>query len=187
MIRRPRAGELHLAVTHHGAGGGELVLIALDILAVDQVSDVENHFASFSEAAADFLIQGCEETMHLEADGAGARLAFALTGCRFAKVGKVTATHFVCRKLGEFAAAAVVYEDLEVHLGFAAEFIDVSEELTLVRPDGFAEAFVVVEDGTESERKDGGMFEAVSDDASMIHTGFLIEGFCGIVFADDNG
>ena len=31
------------------------------------------------------------------------------------------------------------------------------------------------------------MLEAVSDNASMIHTRFLIEGFCGIVFADDYG
>jgi hypothetical protein len=151
------------------------------------VGDVENHFAGLSEAAAHFFIEGDEEAMHLEADGAGARLAFALTGCRFAKIGEVTATHFVGRNLGELASAAIVHEDLEVHFGFAAEFIDVAEELTLVGPDGFAETFVVVEDGSKAERENSGVFEAVSDDASMIHTGFLIEGFCGIVFADDNG
>ena len=74
-----------------------------------------------------------------------------------------------------------------MHLGFAAEFVDVSEELTLVGPDGFAEAVVVVEDGAESERKNGRVFEAVSDDSCMIHTRFLIQGFCRVMFADNNG
>ena len=187
MIRRPRAGELHLAVAHHRAGGGELILVALHVFAIDQMGDIENHLAGFGESAAYFFIEWHEEPMHLEADGAGAGLAFALAGCRFAKIGEIAAAHLVWRELGKFAGAAIVDEDLEVHLGFAAEFIDVAEELTLVGPDGFAKAFVVIEDGAEAERKDGGVFEAVSDDASMIHTGFLIEGFCGIVFADDNG
>jgi hypothetical protein len=74
-----------------------------------------------------------------------------------------------------------------VHLGFAAQLVDVTEELTLVGPDGFAEAIVVVEDGAEAEGKHGGMFKAISDDASMIHTRFLVQGFCRIVFADYNG
>ena len=74
-----------------------------------------------------------------------------------------------------------------MHLSFAAEFFDVAEELALVGPDGFTEAFVVVEDRTESEGKYGGVFEAVSDDSCVVHTRFLIQGFCGIVFADDNG
>jgi hypothetical protein len=187
MIRGPGAGDLHLAVAHHHAGGGEFVLVALDMLVIDQVGDVENHFSGLSEAAAYFFIQRCKEAVHLEADGAGSGLALALAGCRFSEVGEIATAYLVWRELGKLTAAAVVDEDLEVHLGFAAEFIDVAEELALVGPDGFAEAFVVVEDGAEPEGKDGGVFEAVSDDASMIHTGFLIQGFCGIVFADDNG
>jgi hypothetical protein len=187
MIRWPGAGELHLAVAHHGTGCGEFVLIALHVLAIDEMGDIENHLAGLGEAAAYFFIEGNEEAMHLKADGAGAGLAFALARCRFAEIGEIAPAHLVWRNLGKFTAAAVVDKDLEVHLGFAAEFIDVAEELTLVGPDGFAQAFVVVEYGAEAKRKDGGMFEAVSDDASMIHTRFLIEGFCGIVFADNNG
>ena len=57
-----------------------------------------------------------------------------------------------------------------MHFGFAAEFIDIAEELSLVGPDGLAEAFVVAENCAESEGKNGGVLEAVSDDASMIHT-----------------
>jgi hypothetical protein len=187
MIRRPRAGELHLAVAHHRAGGGEFVLVAFHVFAIDQMGDVENHLAGFGESAAYFFIEGHEEPMHLEADGAGPGLSLALAGCRFAEIGEVSATYLIWRKLGKLAGAAVIHKDLKVHFGFAAQFVDVAEELTLVGPDGFAEAVVVVENGAETEGKYGGMSKAVSDDTSMIHTRFLIQGFCGIVFADDNG
>jgi hypothetical protein len=48
------------------AGGGELVLVALDILAINEVSDVEYHLSALGKAAADFFIQRQEEAMHLE-------------------------------------------------------------------------------------------------------------------------
>jgi len=132
VIGRPGAGELHLTVAHHGTGGGELVLVALHVLAVDEVGDIENHLAGFGEAAAYFFVQRGEQAVHLEADGAGAGLAFALAGCRFTKVSEVATADLVLRKLCDLAAAAVVDKDLEVHFGFAAEFIDIAEELALV-------------------------------------------------------
>ena len=71
--------------------------------------------------------------MHLEADGTSPGLALALAGSGLAKIGEVLAAHLLWIEVGEFATAtAVVNEDLEVHFGFAAEFIDVAEELTLV-------------------------------------------------------
>jgi hypothetical protein len=125
--------------------------------------------------------------MHLEAYGPGAGLAFALTGSRFAEVGEIFASDLVGWEVGQFTtAAAVIDKDLEVHLGFSAEFFDIAEELPLVGPDGLAEAFVIVEDGTESEGKYGGMLEAISDHSRMIDAGFLIQSFCRVVFADDN-
>jgi hypothetical protein len=165
----------------------ELVLIALDALALDEVRDVEDHLAGFGEATADFFIEGHEEAMHLEADGAGTGLTLALAGSGLAKIGEVLATDLLWVEVGEFASAtAVIYENLEMHLGFAAEFFDVIEELSLVGPDGFAEAFVVAEDGTESERKNCGMFETICDDSCVIDPGFLIKSFCRVMFADDN-
>jgi hypothetical protein len=107
--------------------------------------------------------------MHLEADGAGAGLTFALAGSCLAEVGEVLAANPLGGEIGEFAdAAAVVHEDLEVHLGFAAKFIDIAEELALVGPDGFAETVVVVEYRAESEGKNGGVFEAVGDYSCVI-------------------
>jgi hypothetical protein len=125
--------------------------------------------------------------MHLEADGAGTGLSLALAGCRFAKVREVRASDPLWRQIAEFAgAAAVINEDLEVHFGFAAEFFDVAEELALVGPNGFAEAFVVVEDSAESEGKNSGVVETICDDSCVVDPGFLIECICRVMFADDN-
>ncbi len=174
MIGRPGPGHLHLAILHHCAGCGELVLIALHVLAIDQVGDIENHFASLGEAAADFFIKRGKQPMHLEGHRTGSGLAFALACGRLAQIGKISAPNLVGRELSNLSNAAVVYKDLEVHLGFAAKFVDVAKELALIGSDGFAEAIVVVENGAESERKDGGMFKAISDDSCVVYTGFLV-------------
>jgi len=165
----------------------ELVLIALNAFALYEVGDVQDHLAGFGEAAADFFIEGHEEAMHLEADCACAGLALALAGSCLTEVSEVLATNLLWIEVGEFASAtAVIHEDFEVHLGFAAEFFDVVEELSLVGPDGFAEAFVVAEDSTESEGKDCGVFETVCDDSGVVNPGFLIECICGVMFTDDD-
>ena len=52
VIRRPRSGELHLALFHHDAGGRELVLIALYALAINEVRYVQEHFSALSHPAA---------------------------------------------------------------------------------------------------------------------------------------
>ncbi len=83
--------------------------------------------------------------------------------------------------------AAVVDEDFEVHFGLAAQLVDVAQELALVGADGLAQAFVVVEDGAETEGQHGGVLETVGDDPGVVHAGFLVEGFRGVVFADDDG
>ena len=133
VIGWPGTGELHLAILHHCARGLEFVLVALDALALDEVRDIEDHLAGFGEAAADFFIERHEEAMHLEADGAGTSLTLALAGSGLAKIGEVLATDLLRVEVREFASAtAVIHEDFEMHLGFAAEFFDVIEELSLV-------------------------------------------------------
>jgi hypothetical protein len=187
VIGGPGAGELHLAILHHGAGGLELVLITLHAFALDQVGDIEDHFSGFGEPAADFFIQRREEAMHLEADCACPGLALALASSCLSKVREIFAADFLRGKIGEFfAAGAIVDEDLQVHFGFAAEFFDVAEELSLVGPDGLAKAFVVVEDCAESEGKYGGVLETICDDSCVVDPGFLIKCVCRVMFADDN-
>jgi len=187
VVGRPGTGELHLTVLHHRAGGLEFVLIPFHALAFDEVGDVEDHLSGFGETAADFFIERDEEAVHLEANGAGSGLALALAGGGLTQVGEVFATDLFRIQVGEFASAtAVIDEDLEVHFGFAAEFIDVAEELALVGPDGLSKAFVVVEDGAESERKNGGVLETICDYSCVVDPGFLIKCICRVMFADDD-
>ena len=107
--------------------------------------------------------------MHLEADGACPSLTLTMAGSGFAKVGEVFAADLIWREISEFfAAGAIVNEDLQVHFGFAAEFFDVAEELTLVGPDGLAKAFIVIEDCAESEGKYGGVLETICYDSCVV-------------------
>ena len=57
VIGWPGAGELELALAHHGASGGELVLVALNVFAIDEVGDVEDHLSALCEPAAYFFIK----------------------------------------------------------------------------------------------------------------------------------
>jgi hypothetical protein len=133
MVRRPGAGELHLAFPHHGAGSYELALIAFDVLAVDQMGNIQYHLAAFSQPAAYLFIQGQEEPVHLETDRAGARLALAGAGRALAQAGEILPSRALDRHLPfALATAATVDHDLQVHLGLAAQFVDIAEELALV-------------------------------------------------------
>ena len=82
-----------MTFAHHGAGGSELVLVALHALAVDQMCDIQQHLAAFGHAAAYFFVERREHAVHLEAHRACPGLALALTGCVFAKVGEVLLAH----------------------------------------------------------------------------------------------
>ena len=175
VIRRPGTGKLHLALAHHRAGGGELVLVALHILAVDQMSDIQHHLAALGQPAAYFFVQRHKQPVHLEAHCPGPRLALALPRSVLAQVGEILAAHAFGRlAFARSPAAAVVHEDLQVHLGLAAQLVDVRQKLALVGPDGLAQALVVVENRPKAERQHRGMLEAVRDHPGMIHAGFLI-------------
>ena len=75
-----------------------------------------------------------------------------------------------------------------MHLGLAAKTFYVGLKMTLVGADGAAQGVVVLEGGTEAEGEDGGEFEAVSDDASVVFRGLLVQP-CSVllaVFGDDD-
>jgi len=113
--------------------------------------------------------------MHLEADGAGPRLAFALAGGVFAEIRKVLfADAFKGKVFLEIFGAAGVDMNLEVHLGLAVEAFEIALKLALIGADGLAEPFVVLKDGSKPERKYGRLLEAVRDNSGVIYSGFLI-------------
>src|SRR6185503_12955579 len=106
----------------------------------------------------------------------------------FAQVGQILASYSLGRCVTRnFVAAAVVREDLQVHFGLAAHLLDIADKLALVGSDRLTKSFVVVEYGSKPEGQNGGVLEAVRNHPGVIHTGFLIQGFQGIVFADYDG
>jgi hypothetical protein len=74
-----------------------------------------------------------------------------------------------------------------MHLGLAAELVDIAEELALVGPDGLAKALIVAEDGAETERENGRVLEAVGNDPGVVYAGLLVQSLCGVMFAHDHG
>jgi hypothetical protein len=63
----------------------------------------------------------------------------------------------------------------------------VAEKLAVVGADGSAQALVVAEDGSEAEGEHGGVLKTIGDDAGVVNSGFLVEDFSGVVFADNDG
>jgi hypothetical protein len=122
--------------------------------------------------------------MHLEADRARARLPLT-SACRvLSQAGEILpANAFGGRMFLDFAGATVVHNYLEMHLGFAAEFVDVSKELALVGTNRFAKALVIVEDRSETEWQDSGLLKTVCDYPCVIYSGFLVKGLRRVVFA----
>ena len=187
VVGRPGARQLHLALLHRGAGRRKLVHVTIHALAVDQVRDIQSHFSAFGHPAAYLFVQRQEEAMHLKADGACAGLALTSASRIFPQVGQIFPTNpFRGQMLVERVGTTIIDKDLEVHFSLAAQSVNVAEELPLVRPNGFAEGFVVVENSSESEWEDGGVLKAVRNNPGMIYAGLLVQGIRGVVFAYDD-
>ena len=89
--------------------------------------------------------------------------------------------------LVQFLGAAGIYVNFEMHFRLSMQALQVALKLTLVGANGLTKTFIILKNGSKTERKDGGVFEAVSDNSGVIDAGFLIERFGWGVFADDNG
>jgi len=154
--------------------------------------DVEQHFPRISATAADLLGQRREHPMHLNGDGPGFGLALALPGSAFPELREVLlarpSVSMGVETIGvQLFPAAVIEQHFQVHLGFAAQAVNVGKELALIGTDGAAKAIVVRENGSKTEGKNGGAFEAIRDNASVFDGCPVIQiVFCGM-FADDDG
>src|SRR5260370_19203627 len=123
MIRRPRTGYDHLAVLEVLGGCAVTVLIFLDGLGVDEVSDIEQHSVGIDLLAADFFLERVEELVHLDGKGAGFGLAFALTRGLLPELEKVLAADRIGQNnLCNGAATRTVPDpQLDAHFGLAAQ------------------------------------------------------------------
>ncbi len=80
-----------------------------------------------------------------------------------------------------------------MHLGLAAQALDVGQEVALVGADRAAQRVVILERGAEAERKNGGLVKAAGDHAGVVASGGLrlgagqAAGVFGQVLGDDNG
>jgi len=151
-------------------------MVPLHTLAIDQVSDIEHHLTALREPAADFLVERSEQPVHLETHRPRPCLALTLPHGILPKAGEVFAAYSLGRKtLDDLFGAAIVHEDLQVHLGFATEFFNVGEELALIGADGFAEGFVIVEYRSKTKWENGGVLKTIGDDAGVIDSGLVVE------------
>ena len=100
--------------------------------------------------------------MHLDRKRAGARLALALAAGGLAQGAEVVlpGDGVALCSLRAGGGQYVVDQHLEVHFGFAAEPLDVGQEVALVGADGTAERVVIFKGGAEPEGQNGGLREA---------------------------
>ena len=122
--------------------------------------------------------------MHLKTHGASPRLPLTRPRRVLSQTGEITPPRTVVSDLlCDCASAAVIDEHLQVHLGLSAKLIDIPEELPLIGANGFAEGFVVVKDGPETEGKNCGVTETIRNHSRMIYAGLLVERCLWIVLA----
>jgi hypothetical protein len=74
--------------------------------------------------------------------------------------------------------ADVVDEKLQVHLGLAAQTLDIRHKVALIGADGAAQGVIIFKRGREAERKNGRPVKAAGDHSSVIAG-------CGLRFRAD--
>jgi hypothetical protein len=116
--------------------------------------------------------------MHLDGECACLRLSFTLSAGALTQAGQVLLAD--CHVAGGIARAGVVHQDLQVHLGLAAEPLDIRHEVALIRPDRAAQRVVVLKRSAETKWQNSGVFEAIRDNAGMVLRRLLVQP--GIVF-----
>jgi len=173
VIRRPWPGKLHPALLQLLRRRGVLVLVTFYRLVINQMSDVQKHLARIHPLAGDLLGDGQKHAVHLDRESARFGLALALSARALPQTGQVLLSdgHI---SVG-MARTGIVYHYFEMHLGLAAQTLDVGLKVSLIGANGTAKRVVVLEGGAEPEGKNCGKFETVRDYAGMVFGGLLIE------------
>ena len=124
--------------------------------------------------------------MHLNRQSACFRLTLPLTAGALAKAGQILlADRHIA---GRVAGAGIVHQHLQVHLGLAAQTLDISLEVSLIGADRAAQRVVVLKRGAETKWQNSGKFEAVRNHAGVVSGRLLIQpgAVFGRVLGDDD-
>ena len=189
VVRRPRTAHDDFNSGQMTCGHLVAVLILLDLFVINEMSDVDEHPAGIDLTATNVLVEGIEDLVYLDGKCASLSMAFTLAHGLFPQLAQVFTAH--CSRQLDFAKGfahgAVFNQQLEMHFSLALELGHALQESLAVQPDGPPQALVAIEDGTETERKDGSTLEAFAHNVSMLQQG-LLSNFSGRdVFADDYG
>src|SRR5258708_35249862 len=180
MVGRPGTGHDHLAILELLGGRAVAVLIFFDRLGVDEVGDIEQHSVGIDLLATDFFLERIEELVHLDREGPGFGLAFALAGCLLPKLGKVLATDGIGQdNLFHGAAKRTVPNcELDTHFGLATEPGHALTKSAAVGSNGLTNGIFSIENRSEAKGEDGGGSEAFAYYAGMLENGLFIEVWC---------
>src|SRR6266478_10015042 len=153
MIGRPWTSHHHLAILELLGGRAVTVLIFFDRLGVDEVSDIEQHAVGIDLLAADFFFERIEELMHLDREGAGFGLAFALPASLLAKLDQVLPADSIGQDNLFHGAAerTVANRQFNAHFGLATKPGDTLTESAAVGSNGLADSIFGVENRSEAE------------------------------------
>jgi len=190
VVGGPRAAHGDFAVLQLFGGRVVAVLVLLDALVVNQVSNIDQHALRSHLLAADLFLKRVKELVDLHRKSPGFGLAFPLAGGLFPKFREIITTDRVWQLDVDHGLAqrSVSHDQLDVHFGFAPEFRHALPEGAPVNPDGVAKGVVALENCAEFKGKDGGIAETGTDDSCVLDCGFLVQfSGCVVIFADDHG
>ena len=110
----------------------KFILIALDLLAVDKVGDVQQHLSALSQSATHFFVERKEGAVHLECHCARTGLTLPLPAGGFTQLTQVFTAN--CRQgvMPVQIASAIFHVNFDVHFGLAMQLFNVAHKLPLI-------------------------------------------------------
>src|SRR5258706_11829586 len=103
--------------------------------------------------------------MHLDRKRASLGLALPLTARALPQAGQILLAHG--HVASRVAGADIIHQDLQVHLGLAAQTLDIGLKVTLIRTDRAAQRVVVREGSAKAEGKYRRQLETICYNAGV--------------------
>src|SRR5882724_4287485 len=117
--------------------------------------------------------------MHLDGEGTRERLALALLAGVCTQTGKILFADALCEH-SFYVGACIVHDEFQVHLCLASQPLYIGGEVAMIGSHSTTKGVVVLKCCSKTEGKNGGVFEALRDNASMVLLSLLVH--AGVVF-----